>query len=479
MTEPYAGQDPTVPGSEPSGAADPPPAPPPTPDPPPPPAPPPPPGAGTQSPPFAARYGLVRPLSGRYLAGVCAALGQATRSDPVLWRVLLSVLVLFGGVGLLVYLVAWLLIPAEGDTASPLEAALGRGQSGTSPVVVVVVSVAVTMMFLITVFGDSRVGFLGLLVVVGLAVWLTRRGPMAGQPPVPMPGATPGQPGPGAQPMPPPADAAEGASSTDAAPTVTLPGTSPTATTQPLTPHGPFATSPYAASLGYTYPPDAPAAAYPGLKPPGMPPQPPRPRRRSALGRLTLSLLCIVIGIAAIIDLSGINVTADAYFAVAVAVVGLGLLAGSWFGRSRGLIPLGVVLALALLAAAGSGPVHLDGPERSDVVWAPNDIESVEPRYHIDVGSAVLDLSKVSFEDHDVTVTVNVDVGNITVVLPDDVDVVVKAKVGIGQTQVLDESWGGVGGSRGAVSDLGRDGKGGGNLELLITLDAGHVEVSR
>src|SRR5437764_14019986 len=99
-----------------------------------PPPPPPPPGAGFPPPPpgagfpppggfpppppgtsgWATRYGLVRPTKGRgrVLAGVCAASGRATNTDPVLWRVLIAVLSLVGGIGVLVYLVGWLFIPA-------------------------------------------------------------------------------------------------------------------------------------------------------------------------------------------------------------------------------------------------------------------------------------------------------------------------------------------------------------------------------
>ena len=43
-------------------------------------------GAGAEPPPvtaFAFRNGLVRPAQGRILAGVCAALGRATNTDPV------------------------------------------------------------------------------------------------------------------------------------------------------------------------------------------------------------------------------------------------------------------------------------------------------------------------------------------------------------------------------------------------------------
>ena len=34
-----------------------------------------------------ARQQLARPRHGRYVAGVCGALGRATNTDPVLWRI--------------------------------------------------------------------------------------------------------------------------------------------------------------------------------------------------------------------------------------------------------------------------------------------------------------------------------------------------------------------------------------------------------
>jgi phage shock protein PspC (stress-responsive transcriptional regulator) len=54
---------------------------------------------GQFGPGFMARYGLVRPVTGRNFAGVCAAVGRATNTDPILWRVLFAVLTLFGGSG--------------------------------------------------------------------------------------------------------------------------------------------------------------------------------------------------------------------------------------------------------------------------------------------------------------------------------------------------------------------------------------------
>ena len=37
----------------------------------------------------------------------------------MLWRVALPVLTVLGGFGIVIYLLGWLLIPAEGDTGSP------------------------------------------------------------------------------------------------------------------------------------------------------------------------------------------------------------------------------------------------------------------------------------------------------------------------------------------------------------------------
>src|SRR5258705_1174409 len=98
-------------------------------------------GGPAEPPPLTAlawRNGLIRPTQGRLLAGVCGAFGRATNTDPVLWRIVIAVLTIFAGIGALVYLVAWLILPAEGDTGSPIEALAGRGPSGTSTVLTVI-----------------------------------------------------------------------------------------------------------------------------------------------------------------------------------------------------------------------------------------------------------------------------------------------------------------------------------------------------
>lgn len=92
-----------------------------------PPLPPPP----SPDPPY--RYQLYRPTRGRMVAGVCAGIARVTNTEPFLWRVLFPALTLLGGVGLLAYLLGWLLIPNEDDEVSPLASLFGRGRSRTSP----------------------------------------------------------------------------------------------------------------------------------------------------------------------------------------------------------------------------------------------------------------------------------------------------------------------------------------------------------
>ncbi len=71
-------------------------------------------------------------LSGtdRMIAGVCGGLGEFFELDPVLFRAAFLVLAVIGGLGILLYLVLWLLIPgpatAEGAPPSPGRARQAR-----------------------------------------------------------------------------------------------------------------------------------------------------------------------------------------------------------------------------------------------------------------------------------------------------------------------------------------------------------------
>ncbi|MFI2709844.1 PspC domain-containing protein [Micromonospora sp. NPDC018662] len=570
----------------------------------------PPPGAAG----FTTRYGLVRPREGRYLAGVCAAIGRATNTDPVLWRVLLAVLGFFGGIGILVYVAAWLIIPGEGDTASPVESMLGRGRSSMSPVTVIVLGIVVAVGFAYVVTDGFRAILLGAVILVGGALLLNRdqRGPAsgagaypgpvppaagpfpapptaawagpsagsgpawptppwpggpagyapptgtgtasptggpggvrspgwpAGSPPAAPPGpdhpatphawAEPGHPAtphPHAEPGYPPAPAIGAGTGypaapvsgpgwpaaagtrpgrpepvTAALPAVTSPGgdtaARPTSGAAPAWPAAPTTGAPLGeptavpppAPVGAPLPPGGyrppfaphgPYAGSPAAPVPVPPPRPPkRPKERSPLGAITFSLIFLALGLVAMLDLLDVfPVGAAGYFAAALATIGLGLLVGTWFGRARWLIALGLVTAAALgVATVAESYDRVRGID-GNVTWAPPDRRDLADRYENNLGDAVLDLRAIDFDKQDIQVTVDVNLGNATVVVPPNVDVTTVADVNAGDASVFGRHTGGLSGRRWESTDAGADGPGGGKLRLYVHVNAGNLEVTR
>ena len=69
---------------------------------------------------------LRRRINDRVLGGVAGGLGDYFNVDPLLIRIGFVGLMIFGGAGLVVYVVAWLLLPAEGHDASAVEAFVRR-----------------------------------------------------------------------------------------------------------------------------------------------------------------------------------------------------------------------------------------------------------------------------------------------------------------------------------------------------------------
>ena len=67
---------------------------------------------------------LLRTRDDRVVAGVAGGLGRWLDIDPVIFRVTFAVLTLFGGVGLVAYLIGYLLIPDEA-TGIPLVSTRG------------------------------------------------------------------------------------------------------------------------------------------------------------------------------------------------------------------------------------------------------------------------------------------------------------------------------------------------------------------
>ncbi len=56
---------------------------------------------------------LRRSRSDKWLGGVCAGIGQVSGIEPWIWRLLFALLFLFGGTGLVIYLLLWIFVPLE------------------------------------------------------------------------------------------------------------------------------------------------------------------------------------------------------------------------------------------------------------------------------------------------------------------------------------------------------------------------------
>lgn len=348
---------------------------------------------------------LRRSRTDKKLAGVAGGLGAYGGVDPLIFRILFVVLTVFGGSGLLLYALGWLLIPEEGLDESEGQRVLRGRSTGTGTTVLAVVLVLVVgVIGARLVLGDLGGLELFVVVTVGVIVVLLLRNnerPVTEQPP--------GAAGAPYGPVPPaPEPGAYGQT----------PGTA-------------YATAP--SGQGPAEPPPTwPTAPVP-------PPPPAPPREKSILGRVTVSVALIVVGLMvgwnSMVDNES-DFRAVAITGTALAVVGGGLLVGAVRGRARGLIVLGVVLTLVTGAIAAADS-HVSGGigERR---WTPLTAEAAEREFRLGVGDARLDLTRLP-AGSDVTVDVRLGVGELRVIVPPDATVNVTGEVGAGTMRLLGE----------------------------------------
>lgn len=75
---------------------------------------------------------LLRARQGRMVAGVCAGLARYFGVDVNLVRLAFGVFTVFYGLGILLYLVAWMIVPEEGDESSILESFINKNRGSGS-----------------------------------------------------------------------------------------------------------------------------------------------------------------------------------------------------------------------------------------------------------------------------------------------------------------------------------------------------------
>ncbi len=416
--------------------------------------------------PPAARPPFRRSSEDRVIAGVCGGIGRTLGIDPLIPRIILAVLTLFGGLGLLFYVVAWLFVPED---SAPVSAAEGFAQRNGRVLTVVLAVIGAIVLLPIT-FGGlwfmgewgpwGGIGFGPLLIVAVIAgiVWLALRDRDSSPPTTPVSYGPHGEPStaPSAATQQTPHQQQSWSAQTG---WQTTPAPVRPAATPPYTPPPAYAAHPaYATPSTYSTPPAyAPPPAYaarPGTaygappSPPYQPPQPyvpPPPRRRrerSILGVLTLSAAALTAGVLWLLELADvIEIDAIVYPASILAVIALGLLVGGVFGRARWLVVFGIPLvfvsvALGHIGTWGNGEI---GERR----WNPSTLTEAEGPWELGIGEARLDLTGVvgiQALSEDLEVDAELGLGDLQVFVPADVPLTVNAEAGLGDIRVISPS---------------------------------------
>ncbi|GCD35446.1 membrane protein [Streptomyces chrestomyceticus JCM 4735] len=377
----------------------------------------------------------------KVIAGVCGGLGRHWGLDPVIFRIVLAVLAASGGIGLIAYGFAWLLIPQDGEDENEGRKLLSGRVEGTALTALLFALVGCGY-FLTSLANRGVLTFTVMLALAvgGSAYWSRQR-------------RAEGTDGPGTT------DPATAPTVVDAPPETTAPPTrnTPSWWRDPLSKEG-------TAGVGYLWgPSDTPygheqahtahgtagaagrtsdATAWAGrAAPPACAPV----RRRRAgrpIGGWTF-LLAIVAGLAtggAAADAHPLNTALVAGLSAALVVFGLGLVLSAWFGRTGGGAVFMVVLTSVLLAGASVLPDSITADWRNRV-WLPMDAASVKPSYELGAGRGELDLSHVPFENgQTVRTKATVGAGQLSVTVPDGVTARLHIDVGLGDVRLPGET---------------------------------------
>ena len=330
--------------------------------------------------------GLRRDRSRQWFAGVCSGIARRVDVDPVLIRAAFIALTLFGGFGIVAYLVAWLLMPDEGGRIMARDA-MDRSNGGDASGAIVLTVIALLVIAAI-VFGDN--GFLigwGVipLAVVGWLFWRHEQGKSSSA------WQSAGAPAGPSQPAPPYAATPYAASSPAAAtapPMGSMPMNAPTAA-----PPAPTTWAAAPPSQGWQPPPAPPVPPRAHL--PLAPPPPPRPRRRTAgIAGFALVLGLAVVGYGAGLMLDGpVGFPGSRELFGGVLALGAASLATMIIGLTgrRSIMSSILVLVLGVgVGAAGVVEGNWDG-DRGVRTWTPSATTTTQHFDH-SVGRATIDL---------------------------------------------------------------------------------------
>lgn len=219
-------------------------------------------------------------------------------------------------------------------------------------------------------------------------------------------------------------------------------------------------------------------------------------RSRSRVAPVTFGLAFVTFGglwLASSLGAPGVTITRA--LAATLLVIGVGLVVGAVLGRGRGLILAGALIAPLVVVSAlipqlpdglewiSIGPDGVIVSDAEEWTEAPTTLAALpaEATYEFGAGSFTLDLRELGDEiaaAGTVTIAIEMGIGSLRVLVPDDVTVTTDVELGIGRIRVLRETTsGGVGVSDRQTVVLG-DGSGG-RLVLEIAQGIGDVLVTR
>ncbi|KRE43871.1 PspC domain-containing protein [Knoellia sp. Soil729] len=332
--------------------------------------------------------GVRRDRSRQWFGGVCAGIARRFDIDPVLVRAAAIALALFGGFGIVAYIVAWLLLPDENGRIMARDALDrdGRTESGGA----IALTVFGLLVIAAIVFGDN--GFLigwGIVpvAIIGWLVWRHQQGRDGATASAWQPAAQDGPAGPNVY-------------AASSAPASTAP-TGASAPYAPVAPAAPAAAhAPGGSSTGGWQPPPAPPVP-PHARLPLAPPPPPRPRRRRAgFAGFALALGAGVVGYGAGLMLDGplgFSGSRELFAGViALGAASLATLVIGLMGR-RSILSSILVLILGLGTVAAAAGEDTWGSGQGTRTWTPT-LSSTVTRYELGAGETTLDLRSLVAE---------------------------------------------------------------------------------
>jgi len=364
-------------------------------------------GGGATRPPLRRVHGV--------LGGVAAGIADYFDVEAWLIRLGFFLLVFAGGLGILLYLAGWLIIPEEGSDDSIVEGWL-QGIS-TRPAWIGVALIVLAAIWILSSLHIAGSGLVVALALLGIGILLYRGEGPAREPETSRRQAAPAEPA-----------SYEGNSSE--------------------------------------------------LVPVAAKAQQPRPRRRkqsrrqSNLGRFTLAATLIGLGILALLDNAGLLFPEPRhYFAAALAIVGAGLVVGAVWGRSRGLIAVGLILAFAMGMATTGSTVNAV-QDRQVVTYKPQSASQVASHYALDAGTLTIDLSDIPSSDF--AFSANLGAGELNVILPEGIGGSISSRLGVGEFSVLGTTSQGLGIGR----TIHLDGTSG-SARIDLSVGAGKITVTQ